>query len=412
MQQKNGVHVYVQNTDKFKDIGISIRFMAPLRQGHCALRSLLAVMICDRCVAYPTKKAMSDAQDYLYGATLSAQTVGYGQAQVLEIRSKVIDPRYVKEPTLLDDVFAFLKEVITKPLFQEETLQESLTILKSKMQRMKDDPSQYVISKGLQIGGEGTPLAISSLGELKDLEHVSLEDVIEVHRQMLEESRIEIMVCGQVEQPQIEALVEQYLPFPPRMVEVPTHYIFDKEPLNQVITETRDIQQCSIFMLWQSNTDICDEDYYALRLATGMFGQYPTSLLFQEVREKRSLCYSIYANLISFDGAIGVTTGVEREHIEEAISLIKEQFDKIKHGDFEDALLEVTKTMMINSLRATKDHMNSLIAQMYQNAVLKQSYSIDDRIAMVKNITREQVQQVVAKCRYQMSFVLQGEEAA
>lgn len=409
MQLCDGVNLYINTTDKFKDIGISIRFMVPLQKGKSALRSLLAIMICDRCNAYPTKKAMSDIQDHLYGTTLTAQTVGYGKAQVLEIRSKVIDPRYVEESNLLEETFAFLHEVIEHPLFQEDTLQESLTILKSKMQRAKDDPSQYVVARGLELGGAGTPLAISSLGEAEDLEGITLADIREIHQSILADSQIDIMICGRVEETTMVDLVRSSFSFAPRQVQIETHYAFAKEASNETVREYRDVTQSNIFMLWQTDMDICDKHYYALRLASGMFGQYPTSLLFQEVREKRSLCYSIYANLISFDGALGVTTGVEQENVEEAIRLIKEQFRKIADGEFDEHLMEVTKTMMINSLQATKDHMNSLIAQMYQNAVLQQTYSINDRIEMIRQITKEDVREAFARCRYQMSFVVSGE---
>lgn len=411
MELSTGVYAHIQETDKFKDVGISLRFMARLDKEKAAIRSLLAIMICDRCVAYPTKKAMSDVQDLLYGATLAAQTVGYGQAQVLEIRTKVIDPQYVEETNLMEDVFDFLHKVLFEPLFQEDTLQESKAVLKSKMQRIKDDPSQYVISKGLKLGGEGTPLAISSLGELEQVDAITLEDVKKEHEELLMNNRIDILICGAVKEAKMKSLINKHLQFQPRVAHIPNHYCFTKEAINKVVTETRDINQCSIFMLWQTNTDICDKNYYALRLANAMFGQYPTSLLFQEVREAHSLCYSIYANLISFDGAMGVTTGVEQEHIDQAIKLIQEQFTKILEGEFDDHLLEVTKTMMINSLRATKDAMNALMAQAYQNAVLEQEMSIDERIHAISKVTRENIQDAFRKCEYQMSFVLcKGEE--
>lgn len=410
MELTNGVYAHIQETDKFKDVGISLRFMAPLDQEKAALRSLLAIMICDRCEAYPSKKAMSDAQDLLYGATLAAQTVGYGQAQVLEIRTKVIDPRYVEGSRLMNDVFDFLNNVLFHPLLNEDTLQESKAVLISKMQRMKDDPSQYVISKGLKLGGEGTALATSSLGELEQVEKITLEDVKKAHQELLQSNRIDLLICGAVQEVEILKCIKQHLSFQPRDVNVSTHYCFQKKATQEIIKEQRDITQCSIFMLWQTHTDICDSDYYALRLANAMFGQYPTSLLFQEVRERHSLCYSIYANLISFDGAMGVTTGVEKEHIDQAISLILEQFNDIRAGRFDDHLLEVSKTMMINSLKATKDTMNALMAQCYQNAVLKQKMSIDDRIQAIQQVTRDDVQAAFQKCEYQMSFVLCGKE--
>ena len=165
-------------------------------------------------------------------------------------------------------------------------------------------------------------------------------------------------------------------------------------------------------MLWETNTSICDKDYYALRLANAMLGQYPTSLLFQEVREKRSLCYSIYSSLISFDGALGVTTGVEQANIEEAIRLIQEQFQCIADGRFANDLLNISRTMTINSLRASKDAMNSLIAEAYQNNILNQSLNVDERIALFEQVTREDIQRVFAQCRHLLSFVVCGEVEA
>lgn len=410
MELTNGVHLQIIETDKFKDFGIGIRFLSELKEESAASRSLLALMLCDRCVKYDTKKKMSDEQDALYGMTLSAQTVGYGKAQVLEIRSRVIDPIYVEQDNLLEGVLNFLQEVIFHPLLNEETFEESKKILRSKMKRMRDDPSQYVITNGLKLGGAGTPLAISALGEIEQLEKTTLQDIQALHMKLLKEDRIDFLVCGRCKKEKIKKSILQYFPFTGREAAYKTHYALKKEESHGYVEENRDITQSSVFMLWSSGIDICDKDYYPLRVANAMFGQYPTSLLFQEVREKHSLCYSIFSNMISFDGALGVTTGVEKEHIEQAVDLIHAQFQRICDGDYPDSLLEVTKGMMINSLLATKDSMNSLIAHAYQNTILSQELSIDERIELVKQVQKEDVKRAFQACRFQLTFVVSKED--
>lgn len=67
MQITNGVQLHFMKTEKFKDIGISIRFRSELEPKLAASRSLLALMLCDRCKTYDTKKKMSDYLDLLYG---------------------------------------------------------------------------------------------------------------------------------------------------------------------------------------------------------------------------------------------------------------------------------------------------------------------------------------------------------
>ncbi len=50
---------------------------------------------------------------------------------------------------------------------------------------MIDDPSQLVISEGLKAAGTNTPLGISSLGELKHIEKLCLQDVQNAYTSML-----------------------------------------------------------------------------------------------------------------------------------------------------------------------------------------------------------------------------------
>lgn len=410
MELFDNVSLQLEKNDKFKDIGISIRFMAPASSETATLRSLLAIMICDRCEKYPTKKQMSDIQDCLYGTVVNAQTVGYGQAQVLEIRTKVIDPRFVKEQNLLQDVFAYLQELLFHPLLNEAAFDEAKDMLKSKLMRLRDDSAQYVIAQGLKIAGEGTPLAISALGDLSQIDKITLEDVMEMHQKLLNEDRIDIIVCGPIDEKQIIEMIQANLPFSDRSIELNTHYVLQSNKNGDYQKELRTVNQSNIFMMWQTNTGVCDPDYYALRVANAMFGQYPTSLLFREVREKRSLCYNILASLITFDGAMTVITGVENEHIDQAIDVIHEQFECIASGNFKDDLLAVSKTMIINSLKASKDSMPSIIAQLYQNQVLKQELSIDERIARIQAVEREDVVRVFKKCRHCLSFVVCQED--
>ncbi len=410
MELVKNVSLQLDKNDKFKDIGISIRFMAPLRKEIASLRSLLAIMICDRCEKYPTKKQMSDIQDNLYGTQISAQTVGYGKAQVLEIRTRVIDPRYVKDKELLQSVFEYIHEALFHPLLNEAAFNEAKAVLKAKLMRLRDDAAQYVVAQGLRLAGAGNSLAISSLGDLEELEKLTLDDVLRAHKHLLHEERIDMIVCGPIDEAQITALIQQHLSFQARDVDLESHYVFHSEQASRYEKEQRVVNQCNIFMMWQTNIGICDADYYPLRVANAMFGQYPTSLLFREVREKRSLCYNILASLISFDGAMVVTTGVEAENIDQAIDVIHTQFQRIGNGEFDEELMTVSTTMIVNSLRASKDSMPSVIAQLYQNQVLNQSISIDERIKRIQAVTIDDVKRVFKNCRHCMSFVVCQED--
>lgn len=413
MRLKEGVMLHVIPTKKFKDIGISIRFRNVLDKEKAPARSLLALLLCDRCRKYDTKQKMSSYLDSLYGASLNAQTMGYGKSQVMELRMKSMNPSYAKDgEELMKDVFAFLHDILFEPLLSEEVFDEAKQMLLAKIKRNEDDPAQFAISEGLKQAGEGTPLAISALGEKDTVAALTLQDVLQAYTSMVKQDGIDILVCGDVEEETIQRMVMEYLPVDQRKVEVESYYCVANDLHEEYRESYRNISQTSIMMVWFSNTSVVDEDYYPLRVANAMLGQYSTSMLFQEVREKHSLCYSIFSNLISYDGALGVTTGVEKEQIEKTIALIKEQFARMVNGDFDDELLQVSAQMIINSLKASKDTMNSLIALQYQNRLLNRQDTTEDIINQIHKVTRSEVLRAIRKCELKLTYVVtQGGEA-
>lgn len=410
MKIKEGVRLHQIKTTKFKDIAISIRFQNTLEKKNACARSLLALMLCDRSKKYDTKKKMSDQQDALYGAVLHAQTAGFGASQIIDIRSKIVNPRFVSDgDTMMEQWVAFLKEILFEPLLNKEAFEESKHILLSKIERTMDDPGQYVITQGLKLAGKQTSLGVSALGEKDDVETLTLQDVEAAYEQMMEEDAIDIIVCGDLCDQLLQDL-QQTLAFKPRTASFTSHYVAHNDEAPAQSEEYKKISQSYIMMTWFTNMDVTDQDYYALRVANAMFGQYSTSLLFQEVREKNSLCYSIFSNLISYDAAMGVTTGVEKEHIDKTIALIKTQFEVLQQGTFENQLLTVSKTMIINSLKASRDSMNSLIALAYQNQLLAESATTQDIICKVEQVTKEDVMRAINRCELKYTFVVTKED--
>ena len=409
-----GVTLHCIQDSRFKDIAVVIDFLCELDEKNATVRSLLALMLSDRCAKYDTKEKMTKVSDELYGATLTSRTLGCGKGHILEIRSKIINPIYVKESNnLLRDQLCLLREVIFNPLLKDknfslELFEEAKYLLKSKIQRRMDDAQSFSVSQCLKHGGEDTALAIPSIGTLEMLEKIELIDVMESYQHMLSKEKIDIMVCGEFDSLQIEKLIREILPFEVKPGEPETHYVIDKQASDQVDVERREIPQTNIAVLWECGIDALDPLYPALKVANGIFGGQSTSLLFQNIREKHSLCYSIFTNLISFDGAMILSTGIEHTNIEKTLQLIDEQLEKCRNGEYDDELIVTTKRMLINGLKAGMDSMNGVLSYTYNNCLLNREYSIDENIEQIKKVSREDLNSVFEKMKKLNTFVLTG----
>ncbi len=411
MEICQGVSLHVIPSEKFKDIGIFVRFIQPLREDTATMYSLLALMMSDRLQKYPTKQSISTHLDQLYGMGVGAQTIGYGQSQVLELRLRMIHPRFADTDNFLEQGFDFLKQMVCFPLLNEECLKEAKQVLLAKLKRMRDDASQFVVSQGLKLAGKGFPLGISALGEEKMVDQVTLEDIKEAHRRLLDENGLDIIICGDLNENEVLECIRAKFDFKPRLNVNKTYYAIDTQGTCKEIREEREIPQSSLIKVYFTHTDVKDPNYYALRVLNAMLGQYSTSLLFQNVREKNSLCYSIYSSLISFDGALGIVTGTNKKDIDQVLSLIDEQIDCLKRNLFDDDLLSVSKTMIINSLRAGDDNMNSLAALQFQNDLLERNYTNETIIECIEKVTREEIAEMAERLEHKATYIVMSEEA-
>lgn len=140
-----------------------------------------------------------------------------------------------------------------------------------------------------------------------------------------------MFVEGQVDAATVTSLLKHAFPLEDRELEIKSEYLTEKEQPEEK-SETRAIDQTTLVMMYPTHVALSSPDYWTLRTGSCIFGQLPTSLLFQEVREKRSLCYSIYSSILSYDGVMSVSTGIDSAHLDEVKELVEQQRQRMAEG--------------------------------------------------------------------------------
>lgn len=403
-----GIRTHFFHTTKFKTTTISIRFLLPLNNQDASINAMLSQSLVDRCEKYQTKEQFANALDVLYGAGVGSSINGFGQAQTLELRFKFMNSRFAFAKDEYEiDMINFIKEIVFSPLLSEEVFQEGKKVLLAKIQRMLDDPQSYANDRVMKIAGKGTSVAISNYGELTTVEKITLEDFTKGYQKLINEALVDIIVVGNISET-LKASLES-LPFNERKSNVETCQIVDLTTLGEIV-EHKQIPQSVIQMIYQANIGVQDVNYMKARIMNAMLGVFPTSLLFQEVREKHSLCYSIYSSLIGFDGILQISTGIKDENIEKTIALIKEQIELLKSGAFEEELLEVTKMMMKNTFKGIKDDPTSTINIQYQTILSGVSLFDETTMKQIDEITKEDIVLMANQLESIVTYVLTKDE--
>ena len=113
--------------------------------------------------------------------------------------------------------------------------------------------------------------------------------------------------------------------------------------------------------------------------------------MFQNVREKEGLAYTTRSNYVRQKGNIYIRSGIEIENYEKAISVIKEQLEDMKNGNFSDEDLQNAKKYIISGLRTTMEEQDSEISYYFGQELSEKWTTFEEYEEQINKVTREDV---------------------
>lgn len=391
------------STDKFKDMTLSLKYHYSNTEPEVTYANLLAYLLTDRCQKYSTKQAMSQKMDALYGLSLDTKTSSFGQLHTLEIRVKTLNPRYTQE-NILKDVVDFLEQCIQFPLINASTFKEAKVNLESALKRIDDHPVYKSFILATQVFKEETPLSVFSQGSLKQLKQTRIKDVISFHQDLLKQQPV-IIVSGE---PAVFSEMDLSRFILKTVSTTSPTYVFNQQAFGRKKIQ-RNIQQTTLTQLYRTQVAYGSMNYYAMRIMIIILGQLPNSLLFSEIREKRSLCYSIQASSLNFEGLMSIQTGISFEKLTEVRELIQVQIQRLQAGKISNRLLETAKKLMISSMRSIKDDRPAYLNFIYQRLMTDQSLEVEPVLLGINAVQREDIVRVAQQLELVSEGVVEGQ---
>jgi predicted Zn-dependent peptidase len=143
--------------------------------------------------------------------------------------------------------------------------------------------------------------------------------------------------------------------------------------------------------------NIGHRDRYAFMVMNALLGEGMSSRLYQTIREKHGLAYSVYsfANLMSDAGVFGVYVGTEKKNIQNAIELIQRELNKLKTTPVAKAELDRTKSQIKGLMMLGLENMSGRMMRLGSTELYFESFtSLDEIIRRVDAVTSEELQSV------------------
>ena len=308
--------------------------------------------------------------------------------------------------THLDTMVDILTDIFLNSVFDAREVERERPVILQEIGMVEDSPEEFIhLLSGRNFWGDN-PLGRSILGSPENIVRFDAKAVRGFFQRCYQPERIVVAAAGSVDHQSLVDLIspafESIEPgngFPERVTP-------ETQPLVDVCH--RQLEQAHI-CLSSPGIATTDPRRYAFSLMNTIFGGNMSSRLFQEIREKRGLAYSVYSYISSFEdtGMFGAYAGVEPAKAQEVAALMIAGLRRFENETVRPSELRDAKEYTKGSMLLAAENTDNQMVRLAQGEInFGRHIPLADVVERIETVQAEDIQALAADLFRNDPFVL------
>ena len=285
-----------------------------------------------------------------------------------------------------------LSDIFINSIFAEKDLGMEKAVVLQEISMMEDTPDEYVQILFDQNFWRDDPLGRSILGTRETVNNITRENIIKYRSRFYSPMRVVIAAAGNVDH---DALIDSFRPFFEPLSNkrgVPsTRSTALSSPM--VSSHPKQLEQVHL-CLGATASSLAGEERYAEAALNTILGGNMSSRLFQEIREKRGLAYSVYSYINNYidTGIIKIYLATDKGEINRVLGLIGQLIKDIQNADLTENDITRAKEYLTGGILLGTESMDILMTRLARNEfIFRRHISHEELIARLEKVTLEEV---------------------
>ncbi len=352
---------------------------------------------------------MAIQEEELYNEYLNVASYHHGNHMIFDAYINIINPELVKDD-YLKDAIKYLFDIVYNPLFNDKSLEYTKDRMNTVYNRVQETPSSIAEINAYHLFNEGVLEESDLVVNKEKVDAITINDIQRKYDELINHSNLGVYVLGDVgkyEDKIIEILDSNIktnnCSLCDYQINIPT---VDK--VKEKTDYKDDIKQTQLFMIYNTPSLKDELDYCKLRLFNIILGSSgQTSRLFNNVREKRQVCYVISSSYQSLNNSLRIYSGTNTATLDDTIEEIKKTLESMR--SITDEELDNAKTYYMNHLDGIFDDLYTI----YRKLLNMKEYNQNDpqiEKELIMKVTKEDIQNLVDDIKLNTLYVLKGDK--
>lgn len=289
-----------------------------------------------------------------------------------------------------------LADILQNSVFDPEELERERNVILQEIAMHQDAPEDLVFDYFHERVYPDQSLGRSILGTPPLIAHVTRDDLVGYMQKHYTPARMVVSAAGVVDHAELVKLIEKHFIYPtsPKAEKpLPAKYVGGD------IRKAGDFEQMHL-IVGLPGMAYSDPDYYACQIMTTVLGGGMSSRLFQEVREKRGLAYSVYGFMSSYadSGMFGMYAAANEQSAAELGPVLCDELMKLADEGIEEKELQRAVRQHTAGLQMMRENVSSVAEWIGRHLLVYGRYIDADELAgCYESITCDAVQRAAQR---------------
>ena len=302
----------------------------------------------------------------------------------------------------LEKAVSVLSDMVQFPLFEPAELEKEKQVVLEELKNIEDDPDDLIHDYFDKAIYGNHPLAFPVIGTVKSIMAMKRPMLIDYMRRHHTPASMVIAAAGHITHDVMVSLIKRYFQGVPSSRHNGTVSRL-RAPNRPAVPAAQDyerpITQAHICM-GTLGLSVKHRQRYSLLVLNTLLGEGMSSRLFQNIRERYGLAYTVYsfANTLSDTGTFGVYAGTDKKNVQNCIELIYKEMEKMKSRPVSMAELRRTKEQLKGTMMLSLESMSSRMMRLGSGELVFGEYvPLDDIIRNINGVTQDELTNVALK---------------
>jgi predicted Zn-dependent peptidase len=293
----------------------------------------------------------------------------------------------------LADIFS---DIFLHSRFDAGDMERERQVILQEIGMVEDNPEDHIHVLFNHLFWMDHPIGMSILGTGETVSGIAKETILKYRSKYYVPEKIIVVAAGDIDHQTTVSYFEPLF----GSLEAGNSNPEKNTPRSNagVSVHSRDLEQVHICLGGEAPSQTDDKRFACAVLST-ILGGNMSSRLFQEIREKRGLAYSVYSFLSTYvdTGILGVYVATESRNVNPALETIRTEIKKISEGDISDSDLAAAVDHLIGGIYLSSESADNRMMRNAKNEFVFEKYvGYEELVADLEQVTIDDVVEVAS----------------